>query len=308
MRAVSRWFRSYVDKHRNPKVVNLSDRDFRFWDRLLCVAAENDGTIPPLMDLKRLLNARLDYVKGGLERLLKAGLITSSSGGYEPHNWTKRQYKSDTSTERSQKFRQKRNVAKPLPKTDTDTDTDTEAESGSDKSDPPARAEAREGVGPGSLEEAPPDGGDDADEEPGVKYTAAFEAFWREYPNKTGKGAAFNSYRRAFKALGGQDKGTERIHAWLLHAVKAQAAIWKRKRIVGQYIPHASTWLNGARYGDDPIKAEIDRARGRAEAHPAAALPGEEFLSPATPKPDKRETLTADKRAGWWAPGDEEGR
>lgn len=122
VRAVSRWFRFYSEAMRNPKVATLSDREFRLWVQLLCVAAENDGRIPPAEELKRMLNVRLDHLLTGVERLLKALLIDRLEHGYEPHNWSKFQYKSDTSTDRVAKHRQKGNVSVTAPDTDTDTE------------------------------------------------------------------------------------------------------------------------------------------------------------------------------------------
>jgi hypothetical protein len=120
---MSRWFRSYADTHRNPKVAKLTDRQFRLWHNLMCVAAENDGTIPSLDDLKGILKARLDHLSTGVEALIKGGLIDRLEVGYAPHNWAKRQYKSDTSTDRVQKHRGKRNVSETPPEAETETET-----------------------------------------------------------------------------------------------------------------------------------------------------------------------------------------
>jgi hypothetical protein len=133
-RAMSRWFRAYADTHRNPKVASLSDRQFRLWHNLLCIAAENDGVIPSAEELKSILNVRLDYLLRGLEGLLKGGLIDPLRGGYAPRNWDKRQYKSDTSTDRVHKFRAKRNVSETPPDTEADTETEKKEEEGGDKS------------------------------------------------------------------------------------------------------------------------------------------------------------------------------
>ena len=117
-----RWFRSYSDTHRNPKIAGLSDADFRLWHQLLCVAAENNGLIPPLESLKSLLKRRLDHLKAALERLVKEGLIDPSDNGFMPHNWLERQYKSDCSTDRVKRFRNGGgNVSETAPDTDTDT-------------------------------------------------------------------------------------------------------------------------------------------------------------------------------------------
>jgi hypothetical protein len=134
---MSRWFRSYADTHRNPKVARLSDADFRLWHELLCVASENDGLIPGLEDLKHLLNRRLDHLSKALQRLLSGGLIDALDDGYAPRNWNERQYKSDTSTDRVQKFRAKRNVSVTPPDTDTDTEVVSSIEEMSVRTDPP---------------------------------------------------------------------------------------------------------------------------------------------------------------------------
>ena len=112
---MSRWFRFYADAMRNPKVAALSDHDFRLWVELLALASENDGHIPPLESLKHVLKRRLDHLSRGLNGLIRALLIDALSDGYEPHNWSKFQYKSDTSTDRVHKFREKRNVSETPP-------------------------------------------------------------------------------------------------------------------------------------------------------------------------------------------------
>ena len=121
---MSRWFRFYADAMRHPKVARLCDKDFRLWCDLLCIAAERDGNIPPLDDLKHLLKRRLDHLSTGVERLISGGLIARLEGGYAPHGWDERQYKSDVSTGRVKKFRAKGNVSVTAPDTEADTDTD----------------------------------------------------------------------------------------------------------------------------------------------------------------------------------------
>lgn len=121
---MSRWFRFYSDAMRKPKVAKLSDKDFRLWVELLAVAAENDGAIPCLEDLKHLLRRRLDHLSTGVERLISAQLIDCLEGSYVPHGWSKYQYKSDTSNERVKKHREKCNVTVTPPETDTEAETD----------------------------------------------------------------------------------------------------------------------------------------------------------------------------------------
>lgn len=121
---MSRWFRFYAKTMRDPKVLKLTDKDYRLWMNLLCIASENDGSLPCDGDLKLLLGMRLDHLKGGLNRLIRGGLIDALDGGYEPHNWNKFQYKSDTSNERVKRFREKCNVTVTAPDTEAETDTE----------------------------------------------------------------------------------------------------------------------------------------------------------------------------------------
>lgn len=55
--------------------------------------------------------------------MIRGGLIDPLEHGYEPHGWSKFQYKSDVSTERVHKHRAKRNVSETPPDTETDTET-----------------------------------------------------------------------------------------------------------------------------------------------------------------------------------------
>lgn len=71
-----------------------------------------------------------------------------------------------------------------------------------------------------------------------------FDAFWSAYPRKVGKDAARKSYDRAMKKA---DHAT--VMSALLAWVPAQAGK------DAQYIPHASTWLNGGRWQDEPEAA-----------------------------------------------------
>lgn len=119
---MSRWFRFYSDALRNPKVAKLTDAQFRLWVELMAIASDNDGAIPALDDLKHVLKRRLDHLSRGLKDLISAGLIDALGNGYEPHNWSKHQYKSDTSKDRVALHRSKRNVTVTPPDTETETE------------------------------------------------------------------------------------------------------------------------------------------------------------------------------------------
>lgn len=121
---MSRWFRFYADAMRHPKVAKLNDAQFRLWVELLAVAADRDGIIPPLEDLKHVLRRRLDHLSRGVKELVTASLIDPLGDGYTPHGWDKRQYKSDTSTDRVRKYRGKGNVSETPPDTEAETETE----------------------------------------------------------------------------------------------------------------------------------------------------------------------------------------
>ena len=42
-----RWFKFYPEWLYDIRTLTLSDKDFRLWTKLLCVAAKNDGHINP---------------------------------------------------------------------------------------------------------------------------------------------------------------------------------------------------------------------------------------------------------------------
>jgi predicted transcriptional regulator len=123
---MSRWFRLHDEILDDPKVQRLSGEDFKTWVNLLCLASRKEGKLPPVADIAFALRMSEDAVSTVLERLLDGGLIVSRSGGadgmhYAPHKWEERQYKSDTSTARVKRFRER---SKPVAETAPDTETE----------------------------------------------------------------------------------------------------------------------------------------------------------------------------------------
>ena len=120
---MSRWFRFYDDAINDPKILKLSDKLHRVWIGLLCAASKNNGELPPLDDLALLVRMKPEKLRSALESLIKSGLFDDFGVVLKPHNWDKRQFKSDVSTERVKRFR---NVSGTVSETPPDTDTDTE--------------------------------------------------------------------------------------------------------------------------------------------------------------------------------------
>jgi len=86
-------------------------------------------------------------------------------------------------------------------------------------------------------------------------YTADFETFWKAYPKKTGKDAAFTAWekRRA-------DLPEPADLLTILDSHKKQTA-WRRDG--GQYIPNPATWLNQGRWQDETEPEAVNTTQGR---------------------------------------------
>ena len=109
---MSRWFRFYDDAINDPKVLKLSDRHYRTWIGLLCVASKNGGSLPSLDDCALMIRMQPERLAEAVVALVGAGLLQRDGDVLSLSDWNTRQYKSDVSTERSQRHRQQqRNVA-----------------------------------------------------------------------------------------------------------------------------------------------------------------------------------------------------
>ena len=102
------WFRFYTEAIDDPKVQRLPPTLFKTWVNLLCLAGKNGGNLPSLDDIAFHLRLSIHDAEQQLSELILAGLIDIDGTGSKrsPHNWAKRQFVSDTSTERVRKHRQ----------------------------------------------------------------------------------------------------------------------------------------------------------------------------------------------------------
>jgi hypothetical protein len=124
---MSQWFRMYAEVLNDPKAQRLSGDEFKAWINVLCLASQHDGAIPTDEDISFALRLDVKKAKKIMATLVTNGLIDVSETGRNPHNWDKRQYKSDVSTERVKRFRER---SKPVAETPVETapDTDTETD------------------------------------------------------------------------------------------------------------------------------------------------------------------------------------
>lgn len=101
------WFRFYAEALNDPKVQSLDGETFKVWVNLLCVTSQCDGVIhfdDISFHLRMSDQQALDYCR----ELADRGLLDIHENGYVPHGWQKRQFKSDTSAERTKKYRERK--------------------------------------------------------------------------------------------------------------------------------------------------------------------------------------------------------
>lgn len=128
------WFRFYTDAVNDPKVQRLSPQLFKTWVNILCLAGQNEGKLPSIDDIAFQLRISAHEAQQQFDDLVLAGLVDIlPDKSREPHNWKSRQFKSDTSAERTRKYREKKekqacdvtsDVTVTAPDTETDTETD----------------------------------------------------------------------------------------------------------------------------------------------------------------------------------------
>jgi hypothetical protein len=250
-----KWFRFYNEAVNDPKVQRLPGDTFKAWVNLLCLAADNDGYLPPIEDLAFSLRLPEEQITEILEELGARGLLDEFDGSFKPHNWNGRQYRSDVSTERVKRFRkQPRNVSVTPPeqiqiqiqKTDTE------------KKDSRAVAIATR-----------------------PELEKAFEEFWGAYPKRDGASPKAPARKSFFAAV---KRGVE--PAEIIEGAR-RCATKESDKIGTKFIPQAVTWLNQSRWGDyteqpetpavhtgwkpgmrtrEEIEAEIERVNGQANS------------------------------------------
>jgi len=135
------WLRLYCDILNSPKAQRLSGEDFKGWINLLALAKEHGGLIPPLEDVAFRLRTTEEEVRRLVEVLVKCKLLDSDGENVAPHNWHRRQFESDSSTERVKRFR---NVSETLVETAPETDTEPETEPEQSRAETETRGKPRQ--------------------------------------------------------------------------------------------------------------------------------------------------------------------
>jgi hypothetical protein len=139
-----RWWRAYSRARHDPKLLKLTDKDFRWWFNFLCVASENGGRLPFVRDLAAEFRTTEHAISVALDRLRVVHGLFEIEGEpgpdvvYVPHNWNVLQYVSDSSSNRVKQFRERqRNVSV------TPSESETEAETEREVAQPRSRTGSR---------------------------------------------------------------------------------------------------------------------------------------------------------------------
>lgn len=214
------WFRMYSEAVDDEKLRLLAFEDRWHFVALLCLKCQ--GVLDAGDDEKML--QRKVAVKLGLQlreleavqlRLQEVGLIGE---GFQPIAWNERQYKSDTSAERTRAYRERMkrhgDVTVTAQETDTDSDSDLKPSSSSVTVIPKAEAD--------------------------------FADFWEMYPNKVGKLEAMKAWKKAKPNLNE-----------VLRALSWQKKTDKWLKNGGQFVPNPSTYINQGRWLDQPAIEEV---------------------------------------------------
>jgi len=123
------WFRLHNKLLNDPVVQGLNDKQFKIYINLLCHASalDKDGYIGSIDETSFALRETKDNVSSCFIAFQEVGLLVTSvtdSETFHIPQWRKKQYKSDTSTARVKKHREKVKRSKTVTVTPPDTDTE----------------------------------------------------------------------------------------------------------------------------------------------------------------------------------------
>jgi len=107
---MNRWIRLHQNALHNPKIVTLSDRQYRAWTNFLLMADDTTGALPNVRYIAAHLRMSIPDAELILSELVEVELIDmdviSGARTFRMHDWQEHQYISDSSTERTRKYRE----------------------------------------------------------------------------------------------------------------------------------------------------------------------------------------------------------
>lgn len=112
------WLRLYTDIKNDRKLRRLPPGQRWLWVVMMALAKESprpgwlllsEGVPVTIDDLSDEAAITADEVTGGIEMFIKQNMLEEVDGVYHLINWDKRQFASDNSTERTKRYRQRKN-------------------------------------------------------------------------------------------------------------------------------------------------------------------------------------------------------
>jgi hypothetical protein len=250
---MTRWYRAYEGTVTDAKLAETAliaetSRSvvIATWHAILesCAITQGNGRFETTA---RRVAASLGEPTAVIERVFAGLTEVKMTEGDVVIAWSKRQFESDISTERSRKHRQaSRNVNATLQQqhaTPPETDTKTNTEAETKKEEPSLRSVALTV---------------DVSRATSIWPANYRNHFWQEYPRKKAKKAAFKALDRVCKS---GEVPFDRL----------MAAVRKIPTNEPVFIPHPATWLNGGRWDDEQSPGETVNAHEKTGSIIAAA-------------------------------------
>lgn len=205
------WFRLYSEFSHDPKIQMMPEAMQRRYIMLLCMRCSE--TLVTLHETEIAFQMRLsdDELAKTKELFLLKGFIDED---WNLTNWEKRQYVSDSSTERVRKHRDKKKE-----EVKQDETLQKQPSNGTEQN----RTEQKQ-------------------TKKSESYDSLFDSFYQAYPKKVGKPAALKAFTKC--------KPDESLLQTMLDAIERQSQSEQWQKNDGQFIPNPATWLNQERWDD----------------------------------------------------------
>lgn len=265
MKGEKHWLRLYVDITRDRKLRRHAPEIRWAWIAVLVMARQScrpgylllaDGLPVNAEDLSDEAGISVKISEKSLKIFLEQGMLDVDGDAYFVTNWDKRQFASDTSSERVRRSRERNcNVSETLHQrsmkqvcngdvTSPDTETDT------------------------YIHNTPlPPQGEPEKQATKVRksyaYTEEFLAVWQAYPRQVDKAAAFKAYNGLLARL----TEAKLDHSHVLLAVQNYAESCRVKATPEGMIKHASTFFN------QDVEDIVRQANYRPSQSPAPSAP-----------------------------------
>jgi hypothetical protein len=234
-RKFGRWFRAYDECVDDPKIQTLGDGLGFFWFNCLCLASKGRGILPPARDIAWKLRKTEAKVTAMIGQLMDAGLLEAKGGGFSPHNWDERQFSSDISTERVNRFRQRQKQPETVSRTLHETMSSVSVFDSVNKQEKPIERK-REALNAGVIEDW-------------------IESVIVRHPNKRDLGIA----RTYLCECSGIEGAAWRAEFDRVHKLWCRTSAWVEKQ--GAYAPKLAAWVldQGWKYPPPETKSELQR-------------------------------------------------